>query len=147
MEYHISHLLSNCSREFLPFLKCFCMFEIILKSATKKSMSNKKRKSTPLPGVSPLAGLSSCGRQVSAHVGRLVGAGDRERGERDTTRENDHGVQQDQPSPRWRRYRRPHVPGVAGEIETPMEEDGGNAGIPWQPGDSVYMRAVGNGAT
>ena len=76
-----------------------------------------------------------------------MGAGDRETGERDTTCENGHRAQQDQSSLRWRRYCRPHAPGVAAEIKTPMEQDGGNAGVPWQPGDRVYVRAVGNGAT
>ena len=79
MGYHISHLLSNCSGEFPLFMKRFCMFEIILKSETKE-VCQIKGNSTPLPGVSLLAGLSSCGRQFSVPVGGLVRAGDREMG-------------------------------------------------------------------
>lgn len=101
-------------------------------------MSNKKGNLLPSLGLALSLVFLPVGDKF-LHMWEGLWRQGTERPKRDPTRENDHCAQQDQPSLRWRRYHRPHAPGLAREIKTPVEEDGGNAGVPWQPGDSVYV--------
>lgn len=80
--------------------------------------------------VSPLK-VSFPGDMLSAHVGRLLGAEDRERRKGHPPWENDHGVQQDQlGSEVWRRYQTTCARGGWGNRDSHGVGWGERAGYP-----------------
>lgn len=73
-------------------------------------MSNKRELYSP-PRGKPSRWSFFLRETVFCTCGRACASRGQRDGERDSTREDDHSAQQDEPSLRWRRYRRPHARG------------------------------------